>query len=266
MIRAGRVLLVIGWMLAAAPLFAEEWSKSFDVAGRAHVRVRADDAELHVRPCDCKQVQAHVTWEGYKPDGIRITPAQTGDQVNLQVLSRTPQAHFNFGFSRRRIKVELVVPRELTLDAETGDGRIDAADIKGDLRFKTGDGAIELSSVDGAVDARSGDGHVRISGRFDDLHVNTGDGSVKVEVKPGSAVKNIWEVRTSDGSVRLRLPEKLSTDFDAKTGDGGIHSDFAATVSGNVDGERHHLSGKINGGGGLLSVRTGDGSIYLEKF
>lgn len=247
----------------AAPLFAQEWSKSFDVTGRPTVRITADDARVMVNSCDCKQVQARVFWQGYKREEVRITPSQSGDRISLDVKTHGSHVVF-FDFGSRSMRIEITVPKELTLEVATGDGRVDAVGLKGDLRFKTADGGIEVSDLDGSLNATTGDGHVRVSGRFDDLHVQTSDGPVDVEVKKGSSVKSLWSVRTGDGTVRMRLPEDLQANFDARTGDGSIHSDFPVTVSGDLS-ERNHLSGKINGGGGLLTIRTSDGSVYLDK-
>ena len=259
-----RLLLYCSLILAlfASPLFGQEWTKTFDVTGRPNVRITADDSRVRVRSCDCKQVQARVSWQGYRADQVRITPSQSGDRVTLEV--RTHQVHVGFDFGHRSVQIEMIVPKELTLDVQTGDGRVEAADLKGDLRFKTGDGSIELSNLDGVLEAKSGDGHVRVSGRFDDLHVQTSDGPVEIEALKGSLINGLWEVHTGDGSVRIRLPGDIQASFEAKTGDGRIHTDFPVTMTGNLS-ETHHLEGKINGGGGLLSIRTGDGSVYLDK-
>ncbi|GAC1651061.1 MAG: hypothetical protein NVS9B15_11040 [Acidobacteriaceae bacterium] len=254
-------------VLAAAPLYAQDWSKTFEVTGRPSLTVRADDAEVHIRGCECKKIDAHVTWQGYKPERIHITPSQSGDHVTLEVMTRNPHVNFNvnFGPSRRWLQVELTVPEELALDVQTGDGRVEADNLKGVLRFRTGDGRIELSGMDGKLAAHSGDGEIRIAGRFDELKLDTSDGPIEVEARDGSAVHGDWSIRTGDGRVRIRLPQSIQADFSVHTGDGSIHSDFPIVMSGELSKDGHRIEGKINGGGGMLSVTSGDGSVFLEK-
>jgi hypothetical protein len=61
----------------------------------------------------------------------------------------------------------------------------------------------------------------------------------------------------------VRLPDGLSADIEAHTGDGTISSQLPLMVSGILG--RRDLSGKLAGGGPTLQIRTGDGSIRLER-
>lgn len=123
--------------------------------------------------------------------------------------------------------------------------------------------AKEIEGVDGRLRARTGDGHIRAAGRFDSLDLNTGDGRIDARALPGSTAASNWSIRTGDGSVTLELPSTFAADVDLHTSDGHITLDLPVTVEGRL-GERN-IRGKINGGGNLLTVHTGDGSIRIEK-
>jgi DUF4097 and DUF4098 domain-containing protein YvlB len=112
------------------------------------------------------------------------------------------------------------------------------------------------------LDAHSGDGSVHVSGRFDSLQLHTQDGSVDLSVMKGSHVNADWRVQTGDGSVQLRLPQELSANLELHTGDGHISMDLPLTVTGMKS--EHSIQGKLNGGGALVLVRTGDGSISVS--
>jgi hypothetical protein len=59
------------------------------------------------------------------------------------------------------------------------------------------------------------------------------------------------------------VPGNLAADVDLHTGDGHIDLDLPVTTEGKIrEGE---VRGKLNGGGNLLVIRTGDGSIRLRK-
>jgi hypothetical protein len=72
-----------------------------------------------------------------------------------------------------------------------------------------------------------------------------------------------WSIRTTDGSIRLQLPEGFSADLDAASGDGRISNDHPVTVIGSTS--EHKLSGKMNGGGNTLHLRSSDGAIRILK-
>jgi DUF4097 and DUF4098 domain-containing protein YvlB len=192
--------------------------------------------------------------------------------------------HFNFSFfgSRHKsIKVELHVPRELELEVETsdgnvvaqnvagrvhfntGDGNVTATGVHGDIRLHTGDGHITGTNFDGTLDASTGDGNLQISGRFDSLTLKTGDGNIEAQAGGGSKVANAWTVRSGDGHITMRVPADLNANVDAHTGDGSITLDIPITVAGSLSHSSVH--GKLNAGGGTLSISSGDGSIHLEK-
>jgi DUF4097 and DUF4098 domain-containing protein YvlB len=267
--------------LTSLPVCAEEFNKTYNVNGAPVLHLETDDASVRLRSCDCKQVEAHVYIQGYKPDQVRMTENQSGDQINFAVRTRDRHVNINLGTSHRSIRIEVTVPQQSNLDVHTSDGRIDAENIQGDIRLNTSDGRIqaahlkgklelhtsdghiELSDADGQLDARTSDGHIRALGRFDDLNLETSDGEIFAEVRAGSKMSSSWNVRSQDGRVTLRLPQEFSAELYARSGDGTIHSDLPITME--AYSNRHEVRGRLNGGGSTLTVRTNDGSIYLER-
>jgi DUF4097 and DUF4098 domain-containing protein YvlB len=241
---------------------ADDWSKRFQISGRADLRVNANDGAVTIRAWDRKEIEARVTTVNWRiPSDVEVIDRQSGDRVELEV--RMPRHDFGFNFSRRSVQVELRVPRDLRSDIRTGDGSILVQDLRGETRLSTGDGRIEASALDGTLDAQTGDGRIRVNGRFDLLRLHTGDGSIEAEVDKGSRMTSEWNIRTGDGHVTLRLPDTLSAELDVHTGDGRIQSDLPVTVSGYRN--EHELRGKLNAGGPPLIVRTEDGSVRLER-
>jgi DUF4097 and DUF4098 domain-containing protein YvlB len=290
-------------LLAAAAVAprasATDWSKNYNISGRANVRVDTNDGSVRVTTSDAKSVQFHVEYEGYELDkNLHIEAKQDGDRVEL---TARVMGHWgwSWGSHGRRLHIEVLMPREADLDAHTGDGSVEASSLngnirvytgdgsvrantltgtidlhtndgsinvdtlKGDMRLHTGDGSIEARQLDGKLDADSGDGHVRIAGRFVALNIKTGDGSVDTRVNSGSKMAASWSIRTGDGSVDLALPGDFQANIDASTGDGHISVGLPVTVEGTFSNSQLH--GKMNGGGQPLTIHTGDGSIRLSK-
>jgi hypothetical protein len=244
---------------------AEEWSKSYTIAGKPDLKVDTSDANIRVDTWDQRVIEAHVVTEGYKigEHGIQIYEHQSGDSVELEV--RYP--HHNFGIyingGHHRVDIEIHMPREGRANLHTSDGRIQLTGLKGDMEVSTGDGHQEIQSVEGTLRAHAGDGHIMAVGRFDGLDISTGDGRVEATALPGSMVSQSWTLHTGDGGVTLHLPKTLAADVELHTGDGHIMVDMPLTVSGRLGSKNVH--GKLNGGGKLVTVHTGDGSIHLER-
>ena len=89
----------------------------------------------------------------------------------------------------------------------------------------------------GKVMLRTGDGRISVNHLKGEMDLYSGDGRLEVE--------------DVDGNLR------------ARTGDGHITVNVPVTVEGQRD--RQDIHGKLNGGGNRLVVRTGDGSITVDK-
>jgi hypothetical protein len=282
MLRCASLTLLLALALAA-PATAGQWERTYPITGRPELVLRTDDASVHVTTWDRRAVGLRVTTQGWDIGGARglsVQAAQTGNRVELEV--REPRFRWNlqFGHRHRWTRIEVSVPRDGDLDVTTGDGAVTLAPVAGTVRVRTGDGAIEAdglrgdihlltsdghieaTGLDGALEARSGDGGLRLEGRFDRLEVSTSDGRVVATALEGSRLASAWSLRSGDGSVSLRVPSTLRADLDLHTGDGGLWVGLPVETSGRF--VRHTLRGRMNGGGPLLEMRSGDGSIRVE--
>jgi DUF4097 and DUF4098 domain-containing protein YvlB len=282
-VRVGTVAAVAGILALGSAALArgEEVNKTFSVTGHTRVRVETDDGAVRVSTGDIKQVEIRVLYSGYKLDrDLRVSTTQNGGEV--QVAAKTMSGSFwNWGVRHTSLRVEIHMPKDADLNVRTGDGSVEADSVngnvevatgdgsitvqgaRGNIRFHTGDGSIEARGLDGRVDASSGDGHINVEGRFDGLNIKTGDGSVTARADAGSRMGAAWSVYTGDGSVDIQIPGDLQADIDASTHDGHISLGLPLTMEGTFSSSRIH--GKLNGGGQALTIRTGDGSIRLEK-
>jgi len=260
---------------------AEEVTKTFAVTGHARVNVQTDDGSVRVSTGDIKQVEVRVVYSGYKLDrDLRVSATQNGDAIEVTAKTGTG-SWFNFGVHHTSLRVEVHMPKDADLDVTTGDGSVEADSItgnlnvrtgdghitvqgaKGTIKLHTGDGHIEGRDLDGRADITTGDGHVNVEGRFDALLIKTGDGSVTARAARGSTVSSPWNIHTGDGSVDLDLPGELQANLDASTHDGRISLGIPVMVEGTFSSTK--IFGKMNGGGQPIVVRTGDGSIHLNK-
>jgi Putative adhesin len=263
---------------------ARDWNRTFPVAAHPAIHVRADDARVRIHAGADGAVKAAVHWRSRRwgftspsrEPAVRLE--QTAGAVEIEV--REGAIFALFGGVSEQITIDVTVPAECDLrvhtgdgsigveaplrgsfDLGTGDGRVTLRGLHGDLRLVTGDGAVDALDLDGTVIAHSGDGHLHFDGRFDRVDVSAADGRVEVTARPGSRPRSDWRLETEDGPLELLIPRDFAAELDARTGDGRIHFDLPVTVSGRLD--PHVIRGRLNGGGPVLRMRTGDGSLTL---
>ena len=196
------------------------------------------------------------------------------------------------------VDYEITLPPDSAVRTESGSGDQRAEDMRGKLELRTGSGDVRLRNtgavrvhtgsgdvealdVSGNFAAEAGSGDIRVEGKgLGDVHVSTGSGNIELrrikgalEAESASGDVTIegeqtggWNVRTSSGSIELRLPDNAAFDLDASTGSGEIETgrQVIAMVQGKIGGARSKITGKANGGGPQLTVRTGSGDIRIN--
>jgi len=191
------------------------------------------------------------------------------------------------------------------IEANTGSGGVDLADVQFDVRAQTGSGNIGLDNVAGQVRAHTGSGSihgdrigaggtVNTAAKFQGkalplastgsaatgnsyLDFETGSGSIRLQSVAG-------QLRARTGSGSIEVEGQQGGDWDLNTGSGGIRvrlpetakfNLMARTSSGSVSTDfpitiqgtvnRKELSGPVNGGGPRLELHTASGSIHITK-
>jgi DUF4097 and DUF4098 domain-containing protein YvlB len=260
--RIALAILVLG-LAAVLPASADEWSKTYNLSGKPNLRIETSDANIRVSTWDQNTIEAKVITTRYKigEGGIRVDEHQDGDSVEIEV--RYPHRNFTVEWGQHKVDIVIQMPREGKVKLRTGDGKIEIGGLKGEMDLHSGDGSENLEGVDGKLHASTGDGHITAHGRFEELELKTGDGQVEVRAASGSSLATGWRLETGDGNVSLEVPGDLAADVDLHTSDGHIDLDLPVTTAGQI--RENEVRGKVNGGGSLLTIRTGDGSIHLRK-
>jgi DUF4097 and DUF4098 domain-containing protein YvlB len=271
--------VMIALLVLAAPAAADDWQKSYPVTARPSLRIDAHEGAVRVETWERDVIQLEVNAPGWRiaSNELRILEHQTGNRIEVEIAP--PHFEFHLEFTRRSVHVVARVPSGIdleittgdggvvlpalsgTMQIHTGDGDITADGLKGDIRLSSGDGRIEGTRLEGSLEVHTGDGPIHMAGILTDVAASSGDGGIVLEAAPGSTLGSGWDVHTGDGDIVLRVPANTRADVDARTGDGRISCNLPVQVSGTI---RHSsLRGTIGGGGPLLRIRSGDGSIRI---
>jgi DUF4097 and DUF4098 domain-containing protein YvlB len=140
----------------------------------------------------------------------------------------------------------------------TGSGSINATGLQGGFNVNTGSGSIYAEQTgEGDVRAQTGSGSMELKNVHGSLRAGTGSGSIKVSGTPTSD----WKLQTGSGSVEFWAGNTAFT-LDASTGSGSVHTDQEMAVQGSFD--KHHITGKVHGGGPTVRIETGSGNIQVH--
>jgi DUF4097 and DUF4098 domain-containing protein YvlB len=207
------------------------------IDGRANggITVRAwNRDEIVIRA----KVQAEADDE---QDARAIASAVTVEAGGTMVRADGPETnrHDHWAVSYR-----VFVPRRTNLSLETTNGGIGVYDVMGRIDVEATNGGVRLEGLGGNVRGRTTNGglHVELSGDQWD-----GQG---------------MDVRTTNGGVRIVIPDGYSARLEAGTTNGRLRIDFPITVQGRID---RRITTDLGRGGKLVRVTTTNGGVVVTK-
>jgi DUF4097 and DUF4098 domain-containing protein YvlB len=140
----------------------------------------------------------------------------------------------------------------------TGSGSIHATGLQGGFTLNTGSGDIFADQTgEGDVKAQTGSGSIELREIHGGLKAGTGSGDIKIAGTPSMD----WKLETGSGSIEF-WPGNTGFTLDASTGSGSVHTEKEMTVQGSFD--KHHITGKVNGGGPTVRIETGSGDVRIH--
>jgi DUF4097 and DUF4098 domain-containing protein YvlB len=239
----------------------DQWSRWFGDGRQGDVKQIENDPPVHqsgntVRVDYVNYHNISVDYEITAPPDTQVRSRTGSGNQTLEGLHGTIDLQSGSGdVQLTRMQGEFHV--------ETGSGNVHARDIAGPLRARAGSGDFDIEeNGPGDIEAHTGSGNITVRKVEGAFRADAGSGDITADGTP----KNSWTVRTGSGNVRLRFPSDAALDVDVTTSSGTINMDqpVTTTVVGRVQETRKTISGKVRGGGPLVSVRTGSGDIHIE--
>jgi len=265
--------------LSALPALAAEatFERNLTVNGRVELSVNTGSGNIHLTqgPGNTVHIFGRVrsNWHGeneQKVKDIANNPPidQTGNII------RIGQRHENY--HNISIDYEIQAPANSFLEGSSGSGDLDIDGVGQNAKLSTGSGNIHAMGLQGGFTANTGSGNIRIDGSGEgDVKVQTGSGNIDLknvrgglragtgsgEIKVAGTPTNPWHLETGSGNVEF-WPDNAGFTLDASTGSGSVHTEHEMLVQGSQD--RHHITGKINGGGPTVRIETGSGDVRVH--
>ena len=95
-----------------------------------------------------------------------------------------------------------------------------------------------------------------------DVKGTTVNGGVSVELAGAGWEGAGLDARTTNGGVKVKLPDGYACQLAVSTVNGGVRTDFPLTVQGRVD---RRLDVALNGGGAPIRITTTNGGVHLTR-
>jgi len=271
-------LAAAAFALAAVPALASEatFERTLSVSGHVELSVSTGSGNIHLTCGADNQVHVYGKvksgWGGSE-DRVREIAAHPPIEQTGNII-RIGSHHENL--HNISIDYEIQAPENSFLDAGSGSGDITVEGVGENAKISTGSGNIHATGLHGGftvdtgsgniyaeqtgagdVKAQTGSGNIELRNLRGGLRGGTGSGNINVGGTPASD----WKLETGSGSIEFSAGSAAFT-LDASTGSGSIHTDQEMLTQGTSD--KHHVTGKINGGGPTVRMATGSGDIRVH--
>lgn len=130
-----------------------------------------------------------------------------------------------------------------------------------EVKFTTVNGAIEITGLTGRVTAETTNGGVVTRDVSGQLEASTTNGGLDIDV---SRVSDAGvKLEFTNGGLKMRMPRDAKATITASISNGGISAgDLPIETTG--ENNRRRLEGRLNGGGGRISIEGTNGGITLS--
>jgi Toastrack DUF4097 len=201
--------------------------------------------------------------------GIEVEGTGRGDVMVWARVSASAATEQRAREIAGAIRVE-ATPSRVAADGPTGLGRREGWSVSyrlsvptmSSLSLQTVNGGISIREVDGQIDFKTVNGGVKLIGLAGNVKGRTSNGGVDVDLDGASWRGEGLDVETSNGGVKLSIPEQYSAHLESSTINGGFNIDFPISVRGRIDRE---IVADLGGGGPTIRVRTHNGGVKISK-
>lgn len=188
------------------------------------------------------QVVAKVEARGESPNEAQDEARQiTVRAENGEVQAEGPRNSGRHGWA---VSYSIWVPKNTDLSLRAENGGIAVEGVASRMDLETTNGGLSLRDVNG------------------DVHGTTVNGGLDVALSGSTWQGAGLDARTTNGGLRLEIPENYSARLETRTVNGGMNLDFPVTVQGRIGNE---LTTQLGQGGPTLRLETVNGGLSIRR-
>jgi hypothetical protein len=193
------------------------------------------------RRSDTESVRIQVVEHANGVTICAVYPSSDGKRPNVCA----PGKEGNMNVNNNDVQVDFIVrvPTGVRFHGRTVNGEVEAQSLGADVEAYTVNGSIHISTTGTA-------------------QASTVNGEIVATMGRADWVEGL-EFETVNGGITLNLPATTSTELEAETLNGDISTEFSMDVQGRFS--KRHIRGTIGSGGRLLSLKTVNGSIQVNR-
>ena len=252
----------------------EGWHKS----GKQVCEVRELDIE---KAWDSIKVDASpngsITVEGWKNKSIRIR-ARVQAKAESEEMAHEILSDIEIGTEKNTIKARgpelfhskkswtvsfrLMVPENSDLNLNSVNGGISIHSVHGEIDAETINGGVSIHDVHGDIDAKTLNGGIILAMISGDVKAGATNGGIIATLNGDRWQGEGLDLHTTNGAIKLSVPENYSAELKAGTVNGRMKIDFPVKVRGRI---KKSINTTLGEGGATIEARTTNGSVNITK-
>jgi hypothetical protein len=278
------VSVTLALALTAAGLCAAQqgsFDRSFSVSGGVDLDIATDSGGITVTPGPSGSVHVHAILKG------QHNWFDSGDvDQHIRELEHNPPIEQNgnrirIGFARRDLlknvsmRLEIQTPRDTKLraradsggievegiqgpaDCHTDSGGITVRDLGSEVRASADSGGIHIENVKGATYARVDSGGIEAHNISGSIDAETDSGGIHLSQTSAAPIR----AKADSGGVSVRLASNAGYDINVESESGNVS---VPEISTQGEISRHHVEGKVRGGGPMVNIHVDSGNVSID--
>jgi hypothetical protein len=263
------LLVIIGLMTASSGIATAQRASSSDEWCRQQQWGDERQGFCEVREYTVPAVGAVLAVDAAPNGGIDVEGSARGDILVRARVVGTARTQEEARAIAARVQVVATAER-VSADGPHGLGQGEgwhvsyrlAVPTATPLSLRTTNGGLSVEGVDSRVELTTVNGGVKLARMAGDVEGRTSNGGVDVDLEGSTWQGTGLDVQTTNGGVRLRIPEGYSAHLETGTVNGSLNVDYPMTVQGRIG---RSFSTDIGGGGPTLRVRTSNGGVRISR-
>jgi len=226
----------------------DEWTRSYPLAANGEVQITNTNGRIEIEGVDESTVEvraertARAATDALARELLpRIEISERATPTLVQI--ETKRLSGIIIGATIEVQYHVRVPKSALVRVRTANGLMAVESLRGRLVANTVNGSISGRDLSGGVEARAVNG--------------------PVEIEVGAVGEDPIDLRTTNGTIQLRLPQSAKVNLSASCVNGVIDTS-ALTLDLMGEQSKRRVRGRMNGGGTPIELNTVNGKIEVS--